>query len=106
MEEESSSGGWVWEVGHAVGAHALGECQPGLPAAGAPGPELAPAPVAVLDPAVLDPAVLAEPALVELGAGVLAPSSVAAVGLCELPPHPATRSPLDECCDGEQARSP
>jgi hypothetical protein len=50
---------------------------------------VAPAPVAVLDPLVV-----AAPALAALDAEVLTPPTVAAGGLPELPPHPATRTPV------------
>jgi hypothetical protein len=45
-------------------------------------------------PRVVDPAVVAAPELAVVYAEMLAPPTVAAVGLGELPPHPATRTPL------------
>jgi len=45
-------------------------------------------------PAVLDPAVVVEPALATLDAPVFAPPTAVVVGVWELPPHPATITPL------------
>ena len=68
----------------------LANASPGPPAPEAAEPELA-APALVV---LLDPAAVAEAALGALDAEVLAPPAAAAGGLEELPPHPATSTPV------------
>jgi hypothetical protein len=53
-----------------------------------------PEPVAPALVTVLDPVAGARPALVAVDAGVLASPAVATVGLGELPPQPASSTPL------------
>ena len=89
LEELSTSGLRVWEVGHAVGAHAPGERERSRAAARLEdGPELVAARLLVVDRAL----VVTVDATVD--AELVASPTVATLGLCELPPHPATKTAL------------
>jgi len=71
-------------------------CDSGSPGAGEP-ELLAPLPVALLElevVAVLDPEVVGVPARAALDVELVELATFATLGLPELPPHPATRTPL------------